>query len=70
MADQPAHREVYSHWDNSTFETLIATRPAAREAVFFLPHLHPGMRLLGVGCGPGSITLGLADAVVTGEVEW
>jgi hypothetical protein len=47
MADQPANREVYSQRDNPTFETLIATRTAAREAAFILPHLRPGMLLAG-----------------------
>jgi ubiquinone/menaquinone biosynthesis C-methylase UbiE len=37
-----------------------AKRTAERDAAFFLPHLKSGMRLLDVGCGPGSITLGLA----------
>jgi ubiquinone/menaquinone biosynthesis C-methylase UbiE len=27
----------------------------------------PGMRVLDLGCGPGSITLGLAQAVAPGE---
>ncbi len=31
-------------------------------------YLCPGLRLLGVGCGPGTITLGLAAAVAPGEV--
>lgn len=44
-----------------------ARRTAQRNAAFFLPHLTPGMRLLDVGCGPGSITVGLADAVAPGE---
>jgi len=37
------------------------------QAAFFLPHLSPGMRLLDCGCGPGSITAGLAAAVSPGE---
>lgn len=46
----------------------IATRGAAEWAGFFLPHLRPGMRLLDVGSGPGSITLDLAAIVAPGEV--
>src|SRR5262245_43949599 len=43
-------------------------RSAERNAAFFLPHLQAGMGLLDAGCGPGSITLGLAERVVPGEV--
>jgi ubiquinone/menaquinone biosynthesis C-methylase UbiE len=46
----------------------MARRTAAQEAAFFLPHLRPGMRVLDVGCGPGSITVGLAEVVAPGEV--
>jgi SAM-dependent methyltransferase len=42
-------------------------RQATRQAAFFLPHLHPGMTLLDCGCGPGAITLGLAEAVAPGQ---
>lgn len=45
-----------------------ARRTAKRNAAFLLPHLTPGMRLLDAGCGPGSITLGLAECAAPGEV--
>lgn len=38
------------------------------EAGFFVPHIRSGMKLLDCGCGPGSITLGLAELVSPGEV--
>ena len=43
-------------------------REATRQAAFLLPHLRSGMTLLDCGCGPGTITLGLAEAVAPGEV--
>jgi ubiquinone/menaquinone biosynthesis C-methylase UbiE len=45
-----------------------ARRTAEKHAHFLLPHLKPGMRLLDAGCGPGSITLGLAETVAPAEV--
>lgn len=43
-----------------------ARRTAAANAAFFLPHLRAGTQLLDVGCGPGSITAGLAMSVEPG----
>jgi SAM-dependent methyltransferase len=57
----------YSQRSNPDFEAIMALRTAAKEGAFFLPHLRQGMRVLDVGCGPGSITLGLAEAVGAGE---
>jgi ubiquinone/menaquinone biosynthesis C-methylase UbiE len=45
-----------------------AQRTAEEAAAFLLPSLRPGMRLLDVGCGPGSITRGLAERVAPGDV--
>jgi ubiquinone/menaquinone biosynthesis C-methylase UbiE len=75
MAEQSASQvstgtpvaESYSHCANSAFETELALRTAAKEAAFFLPMLRAGMRVLDLGCGPGSITLGFAQAVAPGE---
>jgi SAM-dependent methyltransferase len=44
-----------------------ARRTAESHAAFLLPHLRPGMALLDLGCGPGSITVGLAAAVTPGR---
>ena len=42
---------------------------AARCAAHLLPRIKDGDRVLDVGCGVGSITVGLAQAVGTGEVH-
>lgn len=43
-------------------------RSATNSAAYLLPHLEPGMNLLDVGCGPGTITLDLAAVVAPGRV--
>jgi ubiquinone/menaquinone biosynthesis C-methylase UbiE len=59
---------TYTHGHDVSVVSQHRKRTAAEAAAFLLPHLKPGMRLLDVGCGPGSITLGLADVVRPGEV--
>jgi ubiquinone/menaquinone biosynthesis C-methylase UbiE len=59
--------ERYSQIGNRAFVEQIAKRTVSHDADFLLPHLEPGMRLLDIGCGPGSITLGLAQVVAPGE---
>jgi SAM-dependent methyltransferase len=40
--------------------TMMGSRSVAQYATF-IPHLKPGMTVLDCGCGPGTITLGLAE---------
>lgn len=61
-------RENYGQRGNSAFENEIAQRTAVQDAEFLLPYLKPSMRLLDVGCGPGSITIGLGNVLTFGEV--
>lgn len=42
---------------------MVSARTAGDRAAFVVPLLRNGARLLDVGCGPGSITLGLARSV-------
>jgi ubiquinone/menaquinone biosynthesis C-methylase UbiE len=48
-----------------SFEQRIAQRSAGVYADFLIPHLTSEMELLDVGCGPGTISLGLAHHVRT-----
>ena len=60
---------MYGQRDNPAFEAcLAAMRTTAKDAALFVPYLRPGMQVLDVGSGPGSITVGLAEAVAPGEV--
>jgi len=43
-------------------------RTAENSAAYLLPHLKPGMRVLDVGSGPGTITIDLATRVFPGHV--
>ncbi|MBM4270241.1 MAG: methyltransferase domain-containing protein, partial [Deltaproteobacteria bacterium] len=60
--------DTYTHGHHESVVSQHRKRTAAEAAAFLLPHLRSGMRLLDVGCGPGSITVGLAEAVAPGDV--
>ncbi len=60
--------EAYSHRHHASVTAAHATRTVASSAAYLEPHLEPGMDVLDVGCGPGSITAGFADLVAPGSV--
>jgi ubiquinone/menaquinone biosynthesis C-methylase UbiE len=53
------------HYAESTLRYL-RQRSLEKHAAFVLPHLAPGMRVLDLGCGPGTITRGIAEQIAPG----
>src|ERR1700733_627303 len=49
-------------------QNYLRLHTVQRCASFLIPHLRPGMSLLDAGCGPGTITVGLAPIVAPGEL--
>src|SRR5260370_28125306 len=68
MGTDAGRKEHYVHGYEEWTRRWMTTRTAERELAFLMPHLAPGRRVLDCGCGPGSITVGLARAVMPADV--
>ena len=66
MTQPPAPRYTHGHHD-SVLQSH-RRRSAANSCGYLLPHLGPGLRLLDLGCGPGTITADLAALVAPATV--
>lgn len=62
------HQAVYTHGHHESVLRAHRRRTAEDSAGYLLPHLRPGLSVLDVGCGPGTITVGLAARVAPGLV--
>jgi SAM-dependent methyltransferase len=62
-----ASRDYVLGYSGATIRVL-QERTLAVCAGFFLPYLRPGMTVLDCGCGPGSLTIEIAERVAPGQV--
>src|SRR5690606_3802174 len=60
--------DTYIHGHQDSVLKSHRWRTAENSAAYLLPHLQPGMTLLDVGCGPGTLTADLAARVAPGRV--
>ncbi|KAJ5239118.1 hypothetical protein N7468_003737 [Penicillium chermesinum] len=59
---------TYTHGHHASVLRSHAWRTAQNSAAFLLPYLQPHMKILDLGCGPGTITVDLATYVPEGHV--
>lgn len=64
----PQESAVYTHGHHESVLRSHTWRTAANSAGYLLDHLKPHMKVLDVGCGPGTITADLAALVPDGSV--
>lgn len=60
--------ERYTHGHHDSVLRSHRWRTAENSAAYLVPHLAPGLSLLDVGCGPGTLTADLARLVAPGDV--
>jgi SAM-dependent methyltransferase len=61
-------RETYTPGYSTNATAFLSARTLESNAAFVLPLLERGLEVLDVGCGPGTITQGIAEHVLPGRV--
>jgi SAM-dependent methyltransferase len=64
----PLSKETYTHGHHESVLRSHTWRTAQNSAAYLLGHLRPGLSLLDIGCGPGTVTVDLAARVAPGRV--
>ena len=67
VTDELSGTPDYTMGYSEEFLQALLRYTAKTHAAHLLPHLKPGLRILDFGCGPGTISIGLAEAVAPGE---
>lgn len=60
--------DTYTHGHHESVLRSHSMRTVENSAAYLIPHLTPGRAVLDIGCGPGTITYGLAERVAPGRV--
>jgi ubiquinone/menaquinone biosynthesis C-methylase UbiE len=60
--------DTYTHGHAESVLRSHLSRTVEDSAAYLVPYLRPGLDLLDVGCGPGTITLGFGKLVAPGRV--
>ncbi len=61
--------DLYIMGYSEAYLRILSSRSVADACGYLMPRLWPGLRVLDVGCGPGSISAGLAEIVAPGELR-
>lgn len=62
------NKEQYSGGYSPLIINQFKMRSLAEQGAFLVPYLKPGLKVLDCGCGPGSMTLDIAELVNPGHV--
>ena len=68
LVSRASERERYSGGYDRRVITGLSRRTVSTEGAFFLPYLRAGMDVLDCGCGPGTMTVEIAEIVTSGIV--
>jgi ubiquinone/menaquinone biosynthesis C-methylase UbiE len=66
--DRKSEAATYTHGHHASVLRSHSWRTALNSAAYLLPHLTPGMKILDIGCGPGTITVDLASYIPQGHI--
>ena len=69
LSQASSDSSTYAMGYSDEFTQILHRRNAETHAAHLLPHLKSGARMLDLGCGPGTISVGLAKVIEPGELH-
>lgn len=66
-APEPS-KDIYTHGHHKSVLLSHTSRTAENSAAYLIPHLTPGLKVLDIGAGPGTITADFERLVAPGQV--
>ena len=69
MAQQTSSTPDYTMGFSEGMLQFLRRHTLEANSAYLIPYLRPGLRVLDFGCGPGTISVGLARAVAPGEMH-